>query len=232
MVKSSKLNFPHDLRMPLRDALRGVVTLADATEAMLEPAAQLFPEPLRSRFRDALGSLEQVGKRLIDFPITTDQLEAASRFLVGATKQDAAARTCATVFVYAWEHLDAASVTHRHLISETIVADRMVRLRDTTSVLGLDFAAMMLADLRGSTAFGLLPGLTRRVSAEDEAEIDLALVAITIWLLTDRAGTLHDEEKLLDLAVTLTRALKADAQKALSDVHDLARFLADTSAHL
>ena len=34
--------------MPLRDALRGVATLADAAEEALEPASTLLPERLRS----------------------------------------------------------------------------------------------------------------------------------------------------------------------------------------
>ena len=232
MTKLHILNFPPDLRMPLRDALRGVVALADATEEMLEPVAQILPEPLRTRFRHTLKSIDKVGKRLIDFPITTQKLESASRFLVAQETDTAAAEACATVFAYAWEHLDGSSATHRHMISETIVLDCMVRLRDKTDLVGTDFAATLITDLRGSTAFGLLPGLTLRMSAEDEAKIDLALLAIAVWLLTERAGILSEEEKLLDLSTALIRAMHAESQKAFSDVTHLAHFLAATSAHL
>lgn len=218
--------------MPLRDALRGVATLADATEDMLVPATQLFPEPLRSRFQHALGSLEQVGKRLIDFQITEGQLVLASRFLLAEETDGMAARTCATVFVYAWEHLDEASVTHRHMISETILADLMIRTREASSLAGVAFAAALLMDIRSSSAFGLLPGLTRRISEKDEKEIDLALLAIAIWLLTGRARTLPEEEKLLDLASALLRALEPDARAAFSSIELLTGFLADTPGHL
>lgn len=225
-------SFLRDLQMPLRDALRGVATLADATEDMLEPAAQLFPEPLRSRFRHALESLEQVGKRLIHSPIDAAQIDTAARYLLAEETDPSAAQTCATVFVYAWDHLDEASVTHRHMISETLVADQISRTRKASHMAGTDFAAAVLADIRRSSAIGLMPGLTRHRSATEEAEVDLALLTIAVWLLASRTGTIADEEKLLDLSMALVRALQSEAETAFADGSSLARFLADTSAHL
>ena len=64
--------------MPLRDALRGVATLVDATEDVLEPAAQLLPEPLRSRFKHSLDALEAAWKRLISAPTDAQQIQKAS----------------------------------------------------------------------------------------------------------------------------------------------------------
>ena len=56
MVASpKKFTLLYDMNMPIRDALRGVVSLADATEDMLEPASKLLPEPLRSRFHARFG---------------------------------------------------------------------------------------------------------------------------------------------------------------------------------
>ena len=51
IANQRKFSLLPDLNMPIRDALRGVASLADATEDMLEPAAKLLPEPLRSRFQ-------------------------------------------------------------------------------------------------------------------------------------------------------------------------------------
>ena len=79
IVKSSTFSFLPGMQMPLRDALRGVTSLADATEDMLEPATRLMPEPLRARFRHALESLEAAGKRLLDAPIDTNQIHTAAR---------------------------------------------------------------------------------------------------------------------------------------------------------
>lgn len=231
-AKSRTLGFLPDLQMPLRDALRGVASLADATEDMLEPAAQLLPEPLRSRFQSALGALERAGKRLVHSPVDTDQIAAASRFLAATETDRPAADACARVLVYAWEHLNEASVDHRHLISETIVADRLYRSRGTSDTAGESFAAAAIADLRTSSAIGLMPGLARGITAEEETEVDLALLAIAVWLLSDRAETLEEEEKLLDLAMALVRALEDEARGAFDEVSGLARFLSDTSSHL
>jgi hypothetical protein len=232
IAKPPTLSFLQDLQMPLRDALRGVATLADATEDALEPAAQLFPEPLRSRFRHALEALEQAGKGLTHSPIATEQIETASRFLTGEEADMVAGKTCARVLVYGWEHLHEGSANHRHMISETIVADRMRRARSASSVTGFDFAAAVLAAVEGSSAISLMPGLTRSSSAEEKTETDLALLTIGVWLLTRRAESIAGEEKLLDLSMALVRALQTDAETDFADARQLSRFLADTSAHL
>lgn len=232
IVKSPTFSFLPDLQMPLRDALRGVASLADATEDMLEPATRLLPEPLRSRFRHALESLEAAGKRLIHAPIDTNQINTASRFLTASGTDKNAIASCASVFVFAWEHLNTAGVDHRHLISETIIADRLGRTREASSATGVDFAAAILADLRTSSAIGRMPGLARGIKAGEESRVDLALGAIAVWLLSGRAETLAEEEKLLDLSMALVRALQHDAQDAFADNTELSRFLEGASAHL
>ena len=232
MARPTPQSFFHDLRMPLRDALRGVATLADATEEMLEPTAQLLPSGLRARFREALGSIEQVGKRLIYFPIEMDTIATASRFLLASESGTSAADKCATVFAHAWEHLNEARVTHRYMISETILAERMRRTRSASSGTGFVFAATVLIDARRSSAIGLLPRLARSFTAEEQAEIDLTLLTIGVWLLSNRAETMANEEKLLELAMALVHALQAEAATVFSDVNSLPRFLADVSAHL
>ena len=231
IVKSSTFSFLPGMRMPLRDALRGVASLADATEDMLEPATRLLPEPLRSRFRHALESLEAAGKRLLHAPIDTNQINTAARFLTASGTDKNASATCAGVFVFAWEHLHTAGVD-RHLISETIIADRLGRTRETSSATGVDFAAAILADLRTSSAIGRMPGLARGIKAGEESTVDLLLGAIAVWLLSGRAATLAEEEKLLDLSLALVRALQHDAQDAFANHTALARFLAGTAAHL
>ncbi len=218
--------------MPLRDALRGVATLADATEDMLEPAAQLLPEPLRSRFRHALASLERAGKRLTHAPIEIDQIDTAAGFLQSDTTGAPGAGTCASVLAYAWKHLHEAGSGHRHMISETILAERLHRARQKSGAEGVEFAAAALAGVRGSSAIGLMPGLARSTSREERAEIDLDLLTIGVWLLAARAETKAHEEKLLDLSKALVRALHQDAQVAFQDAPSLVRFLVDTSAHL
>ena len=232
IVKSSTFSFLPGMQMPLRDALRGVTSLADATEDMLEPATRLMPEPLRARFRHALESLEAAGKRLLDAPIDTNQINTAARFLTASGTDKNASAACASVFVFAWEHLHTAGVDHRHLISETIIAKRLSRTCETSSATGVDFAAAILADLRTSSAIGRMPGLARGIKAGEESTVDLLLGAIAVWLLSGRAATLAEEEKLLDLSLALVRALQHDAQDAFANNTALARFLAGAAAHL
>ncbi|SMX37906.1 hypothetical protein MAA8898_01302 [Maliponia aquimaris] len=232
IAKPPTPGFLPDLAMPLRDALRGVATLADATEEMLEPAAKLLPEPLRSRFRTALDSLEAAGKRLIHAPLDIRQIDMAARFMAGSDTGRPALEACATVIAYAWEHLGEARETHGRLISETLVAERLARTRAVSLAGGADFAAEVLIALRQSSAIGRMPGLTRGLSTGDADDVDLAVMAVAIWLLSSRSETLAEEEKLLDLSLALVRALRDDAATAMSGRESLARFLAETSAHL
>ena len=232
MPKSSSFSFLPDLQMPLRDALRGAATLADATKEILEPAAKLLPEAMQSRFQHALVSLEKAGKRITHSRIDTDQIRSASRFLIAAETDAGAIRDCATVLVHAWEHLSQSSVRHRHLISETIVSDRLNRTRAASALSGADFAAAVVTTIRMSSAIGLMPGLARAINADEEIEVDVALLAIAVWLMSTRAGSLDEEEMILDLALALVRALQHEIKNPFGDPAQLARFLSDTAAHL
>lgn len=220
------------LAMPLRDALRGAVTLADATEEMLEPAAQLFPEPLRSRFKHALDSLEAAGKRLISAPTDTQQIQEAFGFFSGSEANLDAMEVCASIIVYAWEHLNDTNKDQRLLISETVVADQLSVVRGKTSIPVQNFGAEVLIALHKSSAIGRLPGLARGISGKDKNYVDLSLLAIAVWLLSSRSDTLEEEEKLLDLSQALVNALNVDMLELFSDSGKLAEFLAETSAHL
>ena len=232
MTKSPPFSFLPDLKMPLRDALRGVATLADAAEDKLEPASALLPERLRLRFHTALKSVERAGKRLIVAPIDMGQIEAASRFVNGKDTSREARQACTLVILFAWDHLSEASVDHHYLISETIIADRLSRAAETSEATGADFAAVLVGDIRRSSAIGRMPGFARRIHSGEETEVDLALLAIATWLLSSRAETLDEEEKLLELSLALVRALHADVPDLFDDGSKLARFLAETSSHL
>ena len=227
-----KFTLLHDMNMPIRDALRGVVSLADATEDMLEPASKLLPDPLRNRFHQAMQAFEQAGKRLIHAPIDMERIAEAARFAQGSGLDKTGVSAAASVIVFAWEHLNQSRVDHRHLISETIVADRLSRLSRTCAETGFAFTASLFQDLRQSSAIGVMPGLTRGITADEEAEVDLALVAIAIWIASKRADMLEEEEKLLDLSMALVRALQPEAATAFQSHATLTSFLAETSPHL
>lgn len=221
-----------NLAMPLRDALRGVATLVDATEDVLEPAAQLLPEPLRSRFKHSLDALEAAGKRLISAPTDAQQIQKASKFLSGSEAGTDAMEACASILVYAWEHLNDTSIDHRLMISETIVADQLSSVRDKSSSPAPNLGAEVVIALRQSSAIGRVPGLTGGIASKDKQQVDLSLLAIAVWLLSSRSNTLEEEEKVLDLSQALVSALQVDVSDLFSDTGKLAGFLAETSAHL
>jgi hypothetical protein len=227
-----KFTLLHDMHMPIRDALRGIVTLADATEDLLEPASRLLPEPLRSRFHDAMQAFEEAGKRLIHAPIDLDLVNDAAQFARGAPLDKTGISAAASVIVFAWEHLNQSRVHHRHLMSETIVADRLSRLSSAEGEAGVAFAASLFLDLRQSSAIGVMPGLTRGITKDEETEVDLALVAIAVWLASKRAETLEEEEKLLDLSMALVRALQPETADAFQSHAAFTAFLDETSSHL
>ena len=228
MTRPPTFRFLPDLPMPIRDALRGVASLADATEDALEPASKLLPEPLREPFHSALKSVEQAGKRLISAPIDMPQIATAARFMAGTDRGPAARRACTSVFVYAWEHL-ASEQGEAVLISETILADRLGHIAKAGDMSGADFAAQVVMDLRASSVIGRMPGLPRGAS---HPETDLHLLSVATWLLAARGDSIEDEEHLLDMTVALIRAMAGHAGDPFADPVDLSRFLTDTSAHL
>lgn len=232
VANPKKFTLMHDMNMPIRDALRGVVNLADATEDMLEPASKLLPEPLRSRFHTAMQAFEQAGKRLLHAPINMERISVAAQFARGIAVNKTGVSAAASVIVFAWEHLNQSRVDHRHLISETIVADRLSRLSSAEGDTGFAFAATLFLDLRQSSAIGVMPGVTRGITSDEETEVDLALMAIAVWLASNRADTLEEEEKLLDLSMALVRALQPEAATAFQSHATLTQFLDETSSHL
>ena len=96
----------------------------------------------------------------------------------------------------------------------------------------MDFAAAAILDIGKSSAIGRMPGLARGISAADESDVCLALMAIAVWLMSARSATVIEEEMVLDLSHALLRAMQAEALAAFGDRTHLARFLEEASAHL
>ncbi|MEQ8923968.1 MAG: hypothetical protein RLP08_18070 [Marinovum algicola] len=224
--------FLPDLQMPLRDALRGVANLSEATEEALEPALRLLPEPLRSGFHDALKSVEGAGKRLLNAPVDLADLTRAQRVLTGGTHDAEAARACAWVICHAWEHLQGTGLGHRHLISETILATQLQTPQSAPGAPAAWNAARVIGQIRASSAIGRIPGFVGTVTEPEKQDTDLALIAIAVWLLSDRAERMDQEEGLLDLSAALIRALHDGAPAPADNPDALARFLENASAHL
>ena len=216
------LPFPlSSLRVPVRDALRGLATFADATEDTLQPAMDLLPEGLRTSLHSALERLEASGQRWMDASIVHMDICVASDVVAGRVSTGADQEACARVIAFAWDHLRPIGQS-RLMISETLLATR----------LSSDSAAHLYIQLRTSSVIGTLPGVPAPRGAEDQEDVDLRLFALMIWLLAARADTLEDEQKLLHLAGAMSVAMKAEILAAVDQPDQIAEHLQALSDHL
>ncbi len=222
--------FLPDLNRPLRDAARGISRLADATEEALEPVAQLLPEPLRTRMHNAMLSMEAAGHRLIASEIAPETVMAAQDFVTGRALDADARAACTSTLTYAWDHMRDCGLRHDHMISETVLSDVLSRVEPGAT--NAERAAALISTIRGSSAIGRLPGLAGLATAEDEPLLVLALTAIFVWLISDRAATVVEEEKLLDLSLALVLAMRDDIAQVADDSAALADTLEDIARHL
>lgn len=222
--------FLPDLETPMRDAMRGVANFAEVTEEALEPAAQLLPEPLRAGFEMAIRSIESTGRQLIDRGLRQDQIISASDFAIGGARDAGSGRDFSSVVCFAWEHLQHATDGPRFLISETILASKSAQQSEKGA--GTAHTAGLVAVIRKSSAIGRMPGISEGIGSEDRNQIDLALMAIMVWLIATRTETLEEEVTLLELAMALMTAIKDDIAVAMDDPAKLADILAASSAHL
>jgi hypothetical protein len=224
--------FP-DPKIPLRDVLRGAASIADGTHHALGPAAKMLPEPLRAGLSAAFRSLRSTGKRLISAPLSMAEIAQAARFVQGASPERAAAETTAVVIGHAWSHLEQALGPDRPhpLLSETLLAQELARLPQGAETPGMAAARLVRAVL-GAGVIGAAPGLYTHLSAEEKADTTLALLAIVVWLLSDRCPSLAEEDRLVDLALALLVATRDEALEAVSDEVQLAGFITRASDHL
>lgn len=229
MTKSAGSDRLQQVQMPLRDALRGVSRFAEATEAALEPAARLLPGPLRAPFHSALKSMEKVGNRLTDPPVTSDQIAQAAAFLTGETRSDGARMDCVMSLAHGWDTLTRSGTCRDDAISETLLSDLLARLPKDPQPVGALQAARVLIAIHGSGAIARLPGIAPAPNAQDRA---MTLMALGVWLLTRRADTPKAEDDLIVLSNALVRAMGDTAQTTFQDPAPLATALTDWANHL
>jgi len=232
MQRTPPFPFLPDFEMPLRDAMRGVANLAEATEEALKPVAVLLPEPLGEGFRNAVRTIESTGKRLIVRPLQHDQLVEASNFAMGKLRGARAARTFAKVFCFAWEHIQDKRAAPRYLISETLIAGEAAFMHPDRPTPPPAFAAELVDAIRKSAAIGRIPGLATNFHATEKSDIDMALVTIMVWLLAARAASVTEDLTLLDLAGALVAVTRPDIEGAIRNPEELVVILQNTSTHL
>lgn len=216
-------------QMPLRDALRGVSRIAEATESALEPAARLLPDPIRAPFHHALKSMGKVGNQLTKTSVSSQQIKRASCFLTGADRSETALMDCVVSFAHGWDSLTREGPCREEAISETLLSELFARQPMQPEPVGAEQAAQILVAIDRSGAIARMPSLAPAFDATAHA---LVLLAIVTWLLTDRAETREGEESLLALAYALVRATCKEPHETLQDKTRLKTVLTDWADHL
>lgn len=221
---------PPNIKQPLRDIMRGVGLFAEMTEDTLEPAANFLPGPVRQTFRGVLTSLEAVGTRAVAPPLDVQTIASASRF-VSVGGADGAA-SLVQVLAFAWQKASALRTERHFLFSEVVAARALSALQVAPDLSPHMRSAMIFKALAKAHPMGRMPGVDPSLSAEDETQVSLFLFAALVWLMTERAVTLEDEEQLLDLALALTMAKKDTVSQSFDDLERVGHALQDMADHV
>ena len=218
------------LRQPLRDIMRGVGLFAEMTEDTLEPAASLLPGPVRRTFHGVLTSLEAVGSRAVAPPLDVQTIASAAHFV--RTDNPDGASNLVQVLAFAWQKYSGLR-TERHFLFSEVVAARALGALQMASDLPPEMrGAMIFKALEKAHPMGRMPGVDPHLTADDETQVSLFLFATLVWLSTERARTLDEEEQLLDLALALTMAKQETVAKCFADLDQVGHALRDMADHV
>ncbi len=232
MKRRSKLLLPRALKMPLRDMLRGVTTVADLTEEVLEPATALLPSSVQSSFRSVLATFESAGSGAVTPRIDHTDIAKASAYLHGADSSRDALETFVNVLAFAWEHRQFKSAGQHLLFSETVAAASLAMIGGGDAKGAYARAAAVLMALRKTNTASRLPGIPMTPSEDERASIDQSLLAACVWLLSERVSDLAEEERLLELSLALVHALADEVPAGFADQELLAEQLQSLAEHL
>jgi len=228
MNRPVDLPLPQMLKMPLRDAFRGLSTL---TGEAFAPLASALPEQVCHRLGATLRDIKGMGAELIGLRVTHDDIRVAGAVLTGKASSATDIERCAVVLAFAWDKAFEHEGIHP-LLSETLASARLPRADADGDASPGSHAASILHLLHDAHVIGWLPGLVSDLQELKRTAIDLHLFAIAIWLLSARAATMEEEMQLLDMALALTRALRKEVLASMSDRDTLAKALDSLSGHL
>ena len=229
-MMNSRDDLPLSLRMPLRDIVRGMTGIAGLGEKAVRNVLTVLPQPFETSLRSAIVELEAAATRFLKADITQGEICRATRFVVGEGDD---AHCCLRVLAYGWEQLQTSRRNTPEMFSETIAATRLAFDRKTGTLdTGIAHACGLFDVLRRSGAIGLPPGLPVQRSAAEQAEVDVNLFAVMLWLLAVRPETLVADQSLLELSAVLTEVHRAAVISAIGNAEALAFQFASLSEQL
>ena len=221
---------PPNIQQPLRDIMRGVGLFAEMTEETLKPAAGLLPGPVRDTFRGVLTSLEAVGARAATPKVDARIVLQASGFVLG--DRTGGAEDLVQALAFAWGKTSALRIEKHFLFSEVVAARALANLQMAPDLTSRVRCAMIFKTLANAHTMGRMPGVEPSLPAQDQTEVELFLFAALVWLSTERATSLREEEQLLDLALALTMAKSQTVSQTFGDLEQVAWALHDLADHL
>ncbi|MEM6762596.1 MAG: hypothetical protein AAF615_06955 [Pseudomonadota bacterium] len=216
--------------LPLRDAARGVRSLAPLSAGGTVRDSLLLPDPISNIMDDVLARVRDARERsAFRKQPEQDSIDTAREALYGHIAPLSAVRAIALVFAYAVDRGLTARGGHSLLVSETVLALAAAEtLRQTSDELTpAERAAALVAGLAKAPIASMMPGITVPLSADDRRRVDNALIAGAVWLLTDPPEVGDNEERIFDLAVALTEAAGTVTRDAMDAPQRLATSLGE-----
>ncbi|MEM9048330.1 MAG: hypothetical protein AAGC92_06390 [Pseudomonadota bacterium] len=213
---------PVRLTMPLRDALRGLRSAAELSEAVLKPASDLLPAPLRDVLRQTLHQAERVGRRALSAPMPdAPSMARAVDALDGGLEPAAAGNALFPVLVFGLERALSVEDANRLMMSETVTALAAREAMERPASGRSERAASLLDALLQANAVAPAPGTGFAMDAETARRAALALFAVCLWLMAERPGATApqagDETRILALCIALCQAVEPQIHALLDE---------------
>lgn len=216
---------PRELTLPLRDLVRGVRQKTSAPRAMLAPALDLLPGPLREIIKDLSRSDDQSGHgtRAIRQP----QMAVIASSAAALRGEAAAASDTATAAAYAINVLLHARKARDLLVSETILALCWHEARHQPFA-----AATYLHALFDREPFGVAPGLLHSDPTLGSDERLRICIAVVLWLLADHNDEGIEEFELVKIAGWLAADCLEASKAKLDNPEQLQTMLIDIAGRI
>ncbi len=215
--------------MLLRDFFRGVSTLAETTEGIVEPA---LPESARRPLHAAIRAFESGSARILGPRVDSSDIRIAAKFVRGEARGLVDAEKCAKVLAFAWEETRPAEKGFRLSLSETIAAIRLATIRGSDNRCEFRNAAAMLLELRQLNLARFLPALPFSPAGADARAFDSRLFTYFVWLLAEREDTIENELGLLNMAMALASEFSDEVDACIGDRGELAALMENLANHL
>ncbi|WP_108483212.1 hypothetical protein [Oceaniglobus ichthyenteri] len=213
-----------DLRLPLRDLMRGARRTLSLPEAALKPALGILPGPVGDilhRMSGLLPDFESAGQ-----PASRADIDLVCQGLAGVKGRNIS-RAFARVLAHGMERVLDQSGDTTLLISETLAAIAFGALRFDQGAGDdvADAAAQLWLALDAGHVIGVVPGTPIAINAADSARIHSALHALVLWLLTERPDDPSQEDDILALCAAFASVTEAERSAALATPETLAQMV-------